>query len=219
MRDAAINRIMTTNPITVKPNDPVSKARKILESGDVHHLPVVSNDILVGILSSSDLLKSCLPEGGPDTLPDVTVGQVMQGEPLVLESGASLRDAAAKLSMGAYHALPVVDADGTLAGIVTTTDLVAHLLQQLPRGDGSIKPERAAASRMSDAELLGILKDARHAAHRDDETGRLAQAVLHYRDRNNMLESACTAAELYLRSGQGAHEHGVMVKCLSDLQK
>lgn len=219
MKDAAINRIMTTNPTTVIPSDPVSKARKILESGDVHHLPVVSNDILVGILSSSDLLKSHFPEGGPDTLSEVTVDQIMQREPLVLKSGASLRDAAAKLSRGAYHALPVVDADGTLAGIVTTSDLVTHLLQQLPRGDGSIKPERAAASSMSDAELSAILKDARSAAQRDDETGKLAQAVLYYRDRNHMLESACTAAELYLRSGQGAHEHGVMVKCLSDLQK
>jgi hypothetical protein len=34
-----------------------------------------------------------------------------------------------------------------------------------------------------------------------------------------LLQHACQAAEIYLRSGLGEHEHAVLVKCLADLEE
>ncbi|MHA1571775.1 MAG: CBS domain-containing protein, partial [Alphaproteobacteria bacterium] len=41
-----------------------------------------------------------------------------------------IRSAAELLSDGTRHSLPVVNGDGELVGIVTTTDLVKYLLAQ-----------------------------------------------------------------------------------------
>lgn len=196
MRDMAIKHIMTTEPATVGPDEPIAVAQKLLGSGDIHHLPVVDNGRLAGIVSSSDLLKFHLLDGGPDSASTATVRQIMEADPVALESEASLSDAAIRLSVGGYHALPVVDADGTLVGIVTTGDLVGHLLEQIPRGDGSL-PET------SDSE-------------KDLSANQIALAL---RGRNQSLERVCQAAEQYLRSGQGEHEHSVLVKRLAELQE
>ena len=221
MRDIAINRIMTTEPATVAPGDPVSVARKSLESGQIHHLPVVENGSLVGIVSTSDLLKFHLLDGDAAALSSTTVAQIMEPEPVVLQSDASLRDAAAALSVGGYHALPVVEQDRTLVGIVTSVDLVMHLLQQIPRGDGSIREDSDSPSggQISDSAIKKAIERAEQDVVRGGETQELSRVLLHFRDRNRSLESVRKAAELYMRSGHGEHEHSVLVKRLSDLQR
>jgi CBS domain-containing protein len=42
-------------------------------------------------------------------------------------TGDSIRDAAAKMISDDIEHLPVVDEDGTVAGMLSTTDLTAHL--------------------------------------------------------------------------------------------
>jgi len=210
MRDIAIDRVMTTDPTTIGPAAPIGAAKRLLESGNIHHLPVVEDGLLEGMISSSDLRIFQFLKVGATTLSDVPVRQIMEANPVVLEPGASLRDAATKLSAGGYHALPVVEPDRTLVGIVTTCDLIDHLLHQIPRGDGSIQAEATSGSAI------------RPGAERDVERGdpdELAQILLHFRNRNRLLEHACHAAEIYLRSGLGEHEHAVLVKCLADLEE
>ena len=85
MRDIAVDRVMTTDPSTVESGDPLSVAQQQFESGAIHHLPVVSDGTLVGIISSSDLLKFHLLDGGTAAVPSATVDQVMESNPVVLE--------------------------------------------------------------------------------------------------------------------------------------
>jgi len=221
MRDIPINRIMTESPATVGPDDPASAAKELLESGDLHHLPVVENSKLAGIISSSDLLKIYLLDDGAASLSNAKVGQIMIVDPVVLESGASLRDAATKLSLGGFHALPVIDPDRTLVGIVTSSDLIGHLLQQIPSGDGSIQPRPYAESAIhpDDSDIFAVLREAKQEADRGGGESKLAQVLLYVQNRNRLLQDACRAAELYIRSGHGEHEHSVLVKRLTDLEE
>lgn len=138
MRNENISRIMTECPATVAPDDLLSAARELFETHGIHHLPVVDHGRLVGMLSASDFLKLHLLDQGSTALPHARVRHVMHPNPVVIARCASLREAAEKLAVGEFHALPVIDEDTTLAGIVTTSDLVEHLLKHLPRGDGSI---------------------------------------------------------------------------------
>lgn len=220
VRDIAINRIMTTDPTTVQIGDPISVAKQMFVSGDIHHLPVVKNGLLVGIISSSDLLKFHLLDGDPAALSSATVGQIMEADPVVLQSGASLRDAATTLSIGGYHALPVIEHNRALVGIVTTVDLVTHLLQQIPRGDGSIHENANSGSttRISDSEISGAVRQAEQSTSQGGDPDGLSRVLLHLRDQNRLLENVRKAAELYLRSGHGEHEHSVLVKVLAELQ-
>lgn len=222
VRDIAVNRIMTTDPATVQVSDPVSAAKQLFVSSNFHHLPVVENGLLAGIVSSSDLLKLYLLDDEAAATSTATVGQVMEANPMVLKSGASLRDAATTLSIGGYHALPVVEDNGALVGIVTTVDLVTHLLQQLPRGDGSIheieNSNSDSTSRISDSEMSSAIRQAKQSTSPGGNADVLSRALLHLQDQNRLLENVRKAAELYLRTGNGEHEHSVLVKCLAELQ-
>jgi CBS domain-containing protein len=216
-----INRIMTTDPATVGPDAAVADAKTMLESDNMHHLPVVDEGKLIGIVSSSDLLKIDSLANGSGSLAEITVNRIMTSDPVVLESHANLRDAAKILSDGGFHALPVVDPDHSLVGIVTSSDLIEHLLHQIPTGDGSIEVHATtdSAKDPDDSDFSEVLREAEETVDQGDGDSKLAQVLLYLRKRNRLLQDACKAAEIYIRSGHGEHEHAVLVKRLSDLQE
>jgi CBS domain-containing protein len=130
---------MTLDPVTVGPAESVATARSLMQANDIHHLPVIENGELVGIFSASDLFK-IYPFRDPGAASEtITVGQLMDPEPVCIDIFADLIDIARKLNAGSFHALPVVEAGNVLVGIVTTTDLINHLLMQIPRGEDSIE--------------------------------------------------------------------------------
>ena len=132
MRELPIDRIMTPDPATVRPQDTAAEARRLLDSNAINHLPVVEGERLVGIVSSSDLLKLYLFDDKLPIFAAATVAQIMETNLVVLPRDATIRDAAEKLSMGNFHALPVVDRKRRLLGIVTSSDLIGSLIDELP---------------------------------------------------------------------------------------
>tara|TARA_R110002096_G_scaffold346647_2_gene540162 strand:+ start:3208 stop:3786 length:579 start_codon:yes stop_codon:yes gene_type:complete len=190
MRDISIDRIMTTDPLTTGPNEPIVEARTMLESNDLNHLPVVENGKLVGILSTSDMLKFAMLDHDAKVLKSVKVRQIMKVSPHVLTVDANLRTAADKLSNGGFHALPVVTSDRTLVGIVTSSDLIQHLMKQIPTGDGSLRAKSLLSLNERNRKLEAVFEAAEryvrsgHADHehsvlvkRLDEVGMTAAAL------------------------------------------
>lgn len=53
--ESEIRQFMTTNPLTVSPGTDVEKAAKLMAAEQVHRLPVVDGNRLVGIISLGDL--------------------------------------------------------------------------------------------------------------------------------------------------------------------
>jgi len=135
-KNESISKVMSTSPVTVHVGDPISKVRKLIEEHSVHHVPVVSGDKLVGIISWSDLLRVSFGEFGNqdgqqlDTILDHTYSMtdLMVANPRTVPITGSVRDAARILAEGKFHALPVVDGE-KLAGIVTSTDLIKFLAE------------------------------------------------------------------------------------------
>ncbi len=126
---------MTTNLVTIHEGEPVSKLRKIFDEGSIHHIPVVSGEKLVGIISSSDLLRVSFGELGNqdgrelDAMLDHTykIIDIMNKNPVTVPAWSTVRDAARILAQGNFHSVPVVDEE-KLVGIVTSTDLINYLL-------------------------------------------------------------------------------------------
>lgn len=132
-----ISRIMSTELITVHHGDPISKVRQLMQKTGIHHVPVVSGENLVGIISWSDILNLSFgqafgtDERTVDAVLDhsVTLEQAMKKDPVTLPHDANVRHAAEILAYGGFHSLPVVS--GTkLVGMVTSTDLIKYLLSQ-----------------------------------------------------------------------------------------
>ena len=132
-----ISRIMSTELVTVHHGDPISKVRQLMQKTGVHHIPVVSGENLVGIISWSDILNLSFgktfgaDERAVDAVLDhsITLEQAMKKDPVTLPHDGNVRHAAEILADGGFHSLPVVS--GTkLVGIVTSTDLIKYLLSQ-----------------------------------------------------------------------------------------
>jgi acetoin utilization protein AcuB len=130
--ETPIDRIMTRGPVTVGPGARLSHARALLVEHRVHHLPVVKNGVLVGIVSSSDLRRY-----GPSELFSSAaivdarldcylVAEVMTPEPVTVTADDPIRRAIELFQLDSFSALPVLD-DARLIGIVTVADVLAFL--------------------------------------------------------------------------------------------
>jgi CBS domain-containing protein len=128
---------MSTNLVTVHHGDPLSKVRKLMEETGVHHVPVVSGQNLVGIISWSDVLRLSFSDAfqadarAVDAALDhaLSLEQVMAREPITLPETGKVREAAEILARGDFHALPIVSGQ-KLVGMVTSTDLIKYLCEQ-----------------------------------------------------------------------------------------
>ncbi len=134
-RNEPVTHIMTKEPLTAHLGHKLSEAQAIMAEHGFHHMPVVNGKKLVGMLSSTDLLRVTYDyganPGANDAVLDNTrsIADVMQPGPLSVSSKATVRDVAEIFSKNWFHALPVVDGD-ELVGIVTTTDVMKYLLEQ-----------------------------------------------------------------------------------------
>ena len=220
MRDIPASRIMTQEPITIGPLQPVVDARALFDRHALHHLPVVEDGKLVGILSATDMLKFFMLDPDAAVLNSILVRQAMQVEPVVLPSTSNLRDAAEKLSAGSFHALPVVEPDLTLVGIVTSSDLIDHLLKQIPRGDGSLRVPRlpSGLDNANDPDVSALVQRIERAAENGEESSDIERALLSLHARNRQLAGVFEAAERYVRSGHADHERTILVKRIDEVR-
>lgn len=117
---------MTRVVFVVSPEHTVAVAEATMRQGDVRHLAVVDEGgALVAILSERDLVTAA---------PDARVAQVMSEHPLRIAGRAPAYEAIALMLQHRFNALPVVDDDGALSGIITATDAMIVAYEALARG-------------------------------------------------------------------------------------
>ena len=56
-KNEPVKKLMSTSLITIHHGEPISRVRKIMLENGIHHLPVVSGDVLHGVISWSDILR------------------------------------------------------------------------------------------------------------------------------------------------------------------
>jgi CBS domain-containing protein len=128
---------MTRKPEVVSPSDTMEAVRKIFEKRGFHHVPVILDRKLVGLVSYSDYLRlirdifdNKQEEKTNEKLLNATVVQdVMSTVLICLKEDDSAEEALQLLMQNEFHSLPVVDEHNHLVGIVTTYDLMKVLEQ------------------------------------------------------------------------------------------
>lgn len=132
-----VSNIMSSDMFTVHVGQKVSEVYRLLTENRIHHVPVVNGTELVGLISSSDMMKLSLDAyGTPDSAnadyldSQFSISDIMSTDLITVKPSDAIRSAAGTLSAGTYHSVPVVADDGKLVGIVTTTDLVKYLVAQ-----------------------------------------------------------------------------------------
>jgi CBS domain-containing protein len=59
-KETFVHEIMETDVVTVKPSDNLEYCMELMNSKRVRHLPVSENDIIIGIISISDVVKAII---------------------------------------------------------------------------------------------------------------------------------------------------------------
>ena len=131
-----VSDIMTKNIIGLTRTDDLQRAEMLFNRHKIKHIPVVSGEAVIGMLSYSDLLKISYADISEDehnvdavVYNMFTIEQVMIKDVVTITSETTIKEAAEILAEREFHALPVVD-DGALVGIVTTTDLLNYFIKQ-----------------------------------------------------------------------------------------
>ena len=133
-----VSDVMVQDLITVSPDAGLKEAVDHMNSAHIRHLPVVKVGRLVGIVSDRDIrLFGMSMEGatGGDLRfsigLDVLVREVMQDDPVVIEPDADIREALDMMIDDRVGAIPVVDDDERLLGILSYVDMLKLLLDRL----------------------------------------------------------------------------------------
>ena len=125
-----VENYMSSAPITIRDDTNYWKASEIMQEKDLHHIPVVDvNKKVVGILTRRDLKIAAMHFGDAQ----VEVSEVMHCPVVTIAPGELLAEAARQMIDNRIGGLPVLDANSQIVGILTETDLLRALIDQLDR--------------------------------------------------------------------------------------
>jgi acetoin utilization protein AcuB len=129
------SELMTENPQTIRASAKVARAVELLQSLDIRHLPVVDEDgVLVGMLSDRDLRGLQIPyfvsdeyAGNLQTALEAKVSSIMSSDVISVDAEADAAEIVDLMLDNKIGAVPVVDADGVLVGIISYIDVLRSL--------------------------------------------------------------------------------------------
>ena len=127
-----VSTIMTTNLVTLNPKSTLLDAQKIFREKHFHHIPICTNGRLEGVVTTFDLLKV---DKSSEHFDKIMVMEIMTRKLAVLNPTDKIGAASIVLLQNRFHAVPVVDDDRKLVGILTTFDLLKYQYQKEYPGD------------------------------------------------------------------------------------
>jgi CBS domain-containing protein len=129
----SIGDICNRETVFARKDSSISQAAQLMREHHVGDLVVVEEKagrlIPVGILTDRDLVIEILAKDVD--MHNVTVGDVMSSELMTARESDGLYETMQRMRAKGVRRVPVVDANGALAGIVTVDDLLDLLADEL----------------------------------------------------------------------------------------
>ena len=134
-KNNTLDSILTPDIETVQKGQALSEVARLFREQDFQHVPVLDEWKPVGMISQSDIMRLIYDADHTDSraidhmLDDMfSIEDVMSKELTLLPLGGSIREAAETLIEHNQHSVIIVDRIGDVAGIVTSSDLIKHLI-------------------------------------------------------------------------------------------
>lgn len=123
MMNELVHTHMTKDVTTLGPDSTLGEAREILIGKHIHHIPIVEGKKLVGMVTSWDIFK--LGKSVAE-YQDMKIKEIMTTKVATLDPDQHLGAVAEVLTRHLFHAVPIVNDDHELMGIVTSTDIIRY---------------------------------------------------------------------------------------------
>jgi len=128
-----IDQSMVRKVITIDPEAGIDEAKEMMRRYRIHSLPVVSADrTLIGIVTDRDV-RSAWPSDlfsveealrQKERSAELKIKDIMTADPVTVSPANTLQDALLLMQKIHVGALPVVDRDGKVVGIISLRDLL-----------------------------------------------------------------------------------------------
>ena len=122
--------LMTKDVMSVSPSERLVHARRVSMDANVGRLPVMDDEVLVGMITSKDLMRAFIdfrkkvPEKYQKSqIKEVLVEDIMSKNPTVVSKDTCVSEVAEIMIDTGYNGLPVVE-DDKVIGIITQTDIL-----------------------------------------------------------------------------------------------
>ena len=117
--------IMHRSVFTVRETDNVGLVARLMREENVGFVPVLdSDDVLVGVVTDRDVvIRGCAGTQDPR---EVTASTIMSREPITCRPNDDVAEVERRLRKHRVGRLVVVDADGSLCGVLSLSDIAQY---------------------------------------------------------------------------------------------
>ncbi|MDO9106331.1 MAG: CBS domain-containing protein [Methylovulum sp.] len=132
-----VKELMTCKVFTVEEHDLIDRVFFLIHYEKIRHIPVVEKGKVIGIVSDRDLYKALGPKNNSNAIETPStkgaaalhvipqkVQHIMHRQVLTVNPDSYASEAAAIMANNKVGALPVVDKDNKLVGILSSTDIL-----------------------------------------------------------------------------------------------
>ncbi|MCU0632744.1 MAG: CBS domain-containing protein [Methanolinea sp.] len=119
--ETQLGLLMTADPVTIGPDASIREAASLMIKESVRRLPVVEDESLLGLISVADLIASLAQMKIKEEIKDLYTSQtfaIWEETPLPLVGRI--------MEISGFEAIPILDAESTLQGIISERDLIRH---------------------------------------------------------------------------------------------
>ncbi|OPX73403.1 MAG: Inosine-5'-monophosphate dehydrogenase [Methanoregulaceae archaeon PtaB.Bin152] len=119
--ETQLGLLMTPDPVTIGPDATIQEAASMMVTHSVRRLPVVEDGSLLGLLSVADLIAALAQMKIKDEIKGLYTSQtfaIWEETPLPLVGRI--------MEISGFEAIPILDAESTLQGIISERDLIRH---------------------------------------------------------------------------------------------
>lgn len=142
MRLELVRDWMTRDIITISPDTSILEAGQLMIDHTIRRLPVMENEVLVGIVTYGDVRGArASVTGSLDIwelsyrLSKMTVREIMTPNPVTISLDDTIGQAAQLMLNYMVGGLPVMDRDGRLVGIITESDIFRVVVRHWMHSD------------------------------------------------------------------------------------
>ncbi|MDI9508560.1 MAG: CBS domain-containing protein [Clostridiales bacterium] len=114
-----IRDIMTKDVATLRSDDTIERAARLMKQYDVGSIPVCTDDKIIGIITDRDIAVRSV---APGQVSEQRVGDVMSTNLVIGNPDMDVQDAASIMSDRQIRRLPIVE-NNSLVGIVSLGDI------------------------------------------------------------------------------------------------
>jgi CBS domain-containing membrane protein len=132
-KEGVAREIMMGSPVTLTPDDTLDLANDVISLGRIRHIPVMDGGKLVGLLSERDLIGAAAnrifglkQKSRSALLKAELIKNVMKKRVVTVAPETPIKELARLMAEKKIGCVPVVD-NGTLVGLVTTTNVLRYL--------------------------------------------------------------------------------------------